>query len=189
MSSNKIRRLIVEHIFSTNKSDISAFQLIVKFNQQHQNTLQQGLADAWLFITTISIANLETSNNFQQRVMPSRIHQLIVKLTPNTDSEGVLAQENILNATGAILTSEGARVTSSTLIVGYQNSKITMASASSVQSTAPALTSSLVAPSFTTSALSAVLETSVSLVLVVLAVSSALAALPHQSQWPLCLVS
>ena len=42
--------------------------------------------------------------------MPSRIHQLIVKLTPNTDSEGVLAQENILNATGAILTSEGAHI-------------------------------------------------------------------------------
>jgi hypothetical protein len=56
------------------------------------------LADAWTFITTISIANLETSKNFQQRVMPNRIHQLIVKLTPNTDSVGVLAQENILNA-------------------------------------------------------------------------------------------
>jgi hypothetical protein len=64
------------------------------------------LADACSFITTISIANLETSNNFQRRVMPSGIHQLIVKLTPNTDFEGVLAQENILNATGAILTSE-----------------------------------------------------------------------------------
>jgi hypothetical protein len=58
--------------------------------------------------------------------MPSCIHQLIVKLTPNTDSEGVLAQENILNMTGAILTSEGARVPSSKLIVGYQNSKISL---------------------------------------------------------------
>jgi hypothetical protein len=29
-----------------NKSDISAFQLIVKFNQQHQGTLQQNLANA-----------------------------------------------------------------------------------------------------------------------------------------------
>jgi hypothetical protein len=90
-----------------NKSDIPAFQLIVKFNQQHQSTLQQDSANAWSF-NAISIANLETSNNFQQRVMPSCIHQLIVKLTPNTDSEGVLAQENILNVTGAILTSEGA---------------------------------------------------------------------------------
>jgi hypothetical protein len=45
--------------------------------------------------------------------MPSRIHQLIVKLTPNTDSEGVLAQENILDATGAILTSESGGSTSS----------------------------------------------------------------------------
>jgi len=88
--------LIVEYIF------------IVELSQQHQSTFQQDLADAWSFITTISIANLETSNNFQRRVMPSCIHQLIVKFTPNTDSEGVLAQENILNATGAILTSEGA---------------------------------------------------------------------------------
>ena len=118
ISSNKIQRLIVEHIFSTNKSDISAFQVIVEFNQQHQSTLQQDLANAWSFIATILIANHETSNNFQQRVMPSHINQLIVKLTPNTDSEGVLAQENILNATGAILTSEGARVPSSKLIVG-----------------------------------------------------------------------
>jgi hypothetical protein len=68
ISSNKILWLIVEHIF-----------LIVEFNQQHQSTLQQDLVDAWLFIATISIANLETSNNFQLRVMPSRIHQLIVK--------------------------------------------------------------------------------------------------------------
>jgi hypothetical protein len=89
--------LIVEHIF-----------LIVEFNQQHQSTLQQDLVNAWSFIATISITNLETSNSFQRRVMPSHIHQLIVKLTPNTDSEGVLAQENILNATGATLTSEGA---------------------------------------------------------------------------------
>jgi hypothetical protein len=59
-------------------------------------------------------------------VMPSCIHQLIVKLTPNTDSEGVLTQENILNMTGAILTSEGARVPSSKLIVGYHNSKISL---------------------------------------------------------------
>jgi hypothetical protein len=85
-----------------NKSDVSAFQSIVEFNQQHQSTLQQDLVDAWLF-NAISIANIKTSNNFQQRVMPKCIHQLIVKLTPNTDSEGVLAQENILNATGAIL--------------------------------------------------------------------------------------
>jgi hypothetical protein len=126
ISSNKIRLLIVEHIFFTNKSDISAFQLIVEFNQQHQSKLQQDLADAWSFIATISIANLETANNFQQRVMQNRIHQLIVKLTPNTDSEGVLAQENIINATGVILTSEGARVPSSKLIVGYQNSKISL---------------------------------------------------------------
>jgi hypothetical protein len=120
--------LIVEYIFSTKKSDISAFQLIVEFNQQRQSILQQDFADARSFIATISIANLETSNNFQQRVMPSCIHQLIVKLTPNTDYEGVLvlAQENILNATGAILTSEGARVPSSKLIVGYQNSKISL---------------------------------------------------------------
>jgi hypothetical protein len=75
---------------------------------------------------TISIANLDTSNYFQQRVMPSHIHQLIVKLTLNTDSEGVLAQENILNATGAILTSEGARVPSSTLIAGNHHSKISL---------------------------------------------------------------
>jgi hypothetical protein len=87
--------LIVEYIF------------IVEFSQQHQSTFQQDLADAWSFITTISIANIETSNHFQQRVMPSRIRQLIVKLTLNTDSEGVLAQENIFNITGAILTSEG----------------------------------------------------------------------------------
>ena len=97
ISSSKICWLIVEHIF-----------LIVEFNQQHQSTLRQDLVYAWLFIATISIANLETSNNFQRRVMPGRIHQLIVKLSPNTDSEGVLAQENILNATGATLTSEGA---------------------------------------------------------------------------------
>jgi hypothetical protein len=58
ISSNKIQRLILEHIFSTNKSDILAFQLIVEFNQQHQSTLQQDLADAWSFIATISIANL-----------------------------------------------------------------------------------------------------------------------------------
>jgi hypothetical protein len=57
-----------------NKSDLSAFQSIVEFNQQHQSTLQQDLADAWSF-NAISIANLETSNNFQQRVMPSHIHQ------------------------------------------------------------------------------------------------------------------
>jgi hypothetical protein len=69
--------------------------------------MQRDLVNFWSF-NTISIANLETSNNFQQRVMPSCIHQLIIKLTPNTDSEGVLAQENILNLTGAILTSEGA---------------------------------------------------------------------------------
>jgi hypothetical protein len=100
--------------------------VIVEFNQQHQSTLQQDLANTWSFIATILIANHETSNNFQQRVMPSHINQLIVKLTPNTDSEGVLAQENILNATGAILTSEGARVPSSKLIVGYQNSKISL---------------------------------------------------------------
>jgi len=87
--------LIVEYIF------------IVEFSQQHQSTFQQDLADTWSFITTISIANIETSNHFQQRVMPSRIRQLIVKLTLNTDSEGVLAQENIFNITGAILTSEG----------------------------------------------------------------------------------
>ena len=107
ISCNKLRRLIVEYIF------------IVEFSQQHQSTFQQNLADAWSFVTTILIANLETSNNFQQRVMPSHIHQLIVKLTPNTDSEGVLAQENILNMTGAILTSEGARVPTSKLIVIY----------------------------------------------------------------------
>jgi hypothetical protein len=53
-----------------NKTNISAFQSIVKFNQQHQSTLQQDLAGAWLF-NAISIANLETSNGFQQRVMPS----------------------------------------------------------------------------------------------------------------------
>jgi len=115
ISSNTICQLIVQHIF-----------LIVEFNQQQQSTLQQDLVDAWSFIATISIANLETSNNFQRRVMPSHIHQLIVKLTPNTDSEGVLAQENILNATGAILTSKGARVPSSKLIDGYQNSKISL---------------------------------------------------------------
>jgi len=97
---------------------------IVKFSQQHQSIFQQDLTDAWSFITTISIASLKTSNNFQQRVMPSRIHQLIVKLTPNTDSEGVLAQENILNATGAILTSEGARVPTSTLIVIYSKKSL-----------------------------------------------------------------
>jgi hypothetical protein len=57
-------------------------------------------------------------------VMPSCIHQLIVKLTPNTDSEGVLAQENILNATGAILTSEGARVPTSWLIVIYSKKSL-----------------------------------------------------------------
>ena len=89
--------LIVEYIF------------IVEFSQQHQSTFQQDLADAWTFITTILIANLKTSNNFQRRVMPNRIHQLIVKLTPNTDSVRLLAQENILNAKGAILISEGAR--------------------------------------------------------------------------------
>ena len=99
--------MIVEYIF------------IVEFSQHHQSTFQQDLANSWPFITTISIANLETSNNFQRRVMPSRIHQLIVKLTPNTDSEGVLAQENILNVTCAILTSEGARVPTSKLIVIY----------------------------------------------------------------------
>jgi hypothetical protein len=86
VSRNKLRRSIVEYIF------------IVEFSQQHQSTFQQDLANAWTFITTISIANLETSKNFQRRVMPNRIHQLIVKLTPNTDSVGVLAQENILNA-------------------------------------------------------------------------------------------
>jgi hypothetical protein len=106
-----------------NKSDISAFQSVVAFNQQHQSTLQEDLADAWSF-NAISIANLKTSNNFQQRVMHSCIHHLIVKLTPNTDSEGVLAQENILNATGAILTSEGARIPSSPLISGNHHSKI-----------------------------------------------------------------
>ena len=79
ISCNKLWMLIIEYIF------------IAKFSQQHQSTFQQDLADALSFITTISIANLKTSNNFQQRVMPSRIHQLIVKLTPNTDSEGVLA--------------------------------------------------------------------------------------------------
>ncbi len=46
---------------------------------------------------------------------------MLWKLTPNTDSEGVLAQENILNATGAILTSEGARVPTSKLIVNVPN--------------------------------------------------------------------
>jgi hypothetical protein len=61
--------------------------------------------------------------DFQRRIMPSRIHQLILKLTPNTDFEGVLAQENILNITGAILASEGAQVPSSKLIAGYHNSK------------------------------------------------------------------
>jgi hypothetical protein len=81
VSCNKLRRLIVEYIF------------IVEFSQQHQSTFQQDLANAWSFITTILIANLETSNNFQRRVMPSHIHQLIVKLTPNTDSEGVLARK------------------------------------------------------------------------------------------------
>ena len=111
--------MIVEYIFSTKKSDISSFQLIVEFNQQHQSILQQDFADARSFIATISIANLETSNNFQQRVMPSCIHQLIVKLTLNTDSDGVPAQENILNATGAIPTIEGARVPTSKLIVIY----------------------------------------------------------------------
>ncbi len=108
-----------------NKSDISAFQLIVEYNQQHQSTLQQDLADAWLF-NTISITNRKPSNNFQQRVMLSCIHQLIVKLTSNTDSEGVLAQENILNATGAILTSEGAPIPSSTLIAGNHLYKISL---------------------------------------------------------------
>jgi hypothetical protein len=97
VSRNKLLRLIVEYIF------------IVEISQQHQSTFQQDLADAWTFITTILIANLETSNNFQRRVMPNRIHQLIVKLTPNTDSVRLLAQENILNAKGAILISEGAR--------------------------------------------------------------------------------
>jgi len=105
--------LIVEYIF------------IVEFSQQHQSTFQQDLADTWSFITTISIANLETSNDFHRRVMPSRIHQLIVKLTRNTDSEGVLAQENILNATGAILTSEGVRVPTSKLIVNYSKNPFT----------------------------------------------------------------
>jgi hypothetical protein len=112
VSCNKLQRLIVEYIF------------IVEFSQQHQSTFQQDLANSWSFITTISIANLETSNNFQGRVMPSCIHQLIVKLTPNTDSEGVLAQENILNATCAILTSEGARVPTSKLIVIYSKKSL-----------------------------------------------------------------
>ena len=104
--------MIVEYIF------------IVEFSQHHQSTFQQDLANSWSFITTVSIANLETSNNFQRRVMPSRIHQLIVKLTPNTDSEGVLAQENILNVTCAILTSEGARVPTSKLIVVYSKKSL-----------------------------------------------------------------
>jgi hypothetical protein len=42
-----------------NKSDISAFLSIVKFNHQHQSTLEQDLANAWLF-NAISIANLKT---------------------------------------------------------------------------------------------------------------------------------
>ena len=56
--------------------------------------------------------------------MPSRIHQLIVKITPNTDSEGVLAQENILIMTGAILTFEGARVPTFKLIVIYSKKSL-----------------------------------------------------------------
>jgi hypothetical protein len=48
-----------------------------------------------------------------------------------------------------------------------------MASASSVQSTAPALTSSLVAPSFATSALSAVVETVIGFGLIASSASSA----------------
>jgi hypothetical protein len=57
-------KLAVNEHKCLNKSDIYAFQSIVEFNQQHQSTLQQELADAWLFIA-ISIANLETSNDFQ----------------------------------------------------------------------------------------------------------------------------
>jgi hypothetical protein len=88
-TKNKIcgaSKLAVNEHKCVNKSVIPAFQSIIKFNQQHQSTLQQDLADAWLF-NPISIANLKTSNNYQQRVMHSCIHQMIVKLTPNTYSD------------------------------------------------------------------------------------------------------
>jgi hypothetical protein len=112
-----------KHLIKNKTSFI--FQLIVGSKQAYKRKPQQDLAAAWSF-NAISITNHETSNDFQQRVVPSCIDQLIVKLASNTDYDRLLAHKNILNATDAILTSGGAQVLFSKLIVGYHNSKISL---------------------------------------------------------------
>jgi hypothetical protein len=68
-----------EHKGLFNDETAPTFRLIVRFKQQYQSKMQQNLVNNFWLSNATLIANLETSNDFQQRVMPSPIHQLIVK--------------------------------------------------------------------------------------------------------------
>jgi hypothetical protein len=86
--------------------------------------LKRGVHPHQVLATSSSKRGLCHDKKSEQAGGKASTFLLIVKLTLNTDSKGVLAQENILNTTGAILTAEGAQTPSSMLIAGCRYSKI-----------------------------------------------------------------